>query len=74
MRQWKLMRWEMSGSIPDHLLLGILRESACQAAEQLTAAGLTFEDRARWSWRINHRVPIMAPCFHSGPLFRGRIC
>jgi len=28
----------------DHLLLGILRESACQAAEQLTGAGLTFEE------------------------------
>jgi len=28
----------------DHLLLGILRESACQAAKQLTGAGLTFED------------------------------
>jgi ATP-dependent Clp protease ATP-binding subunit ClpC len=27
----------------DHLLLGILRESVCQAAQQLTAAGLTLE-------------------------------
>jgi ATP-dependent Clp protease ATP-binding subunit ClpC len=27
----------------DHLLLGILRESGCQAARQLTAAGLTLE-------------------------------
>jgi ATP-dependent Clp protease ATP-binding subunit ClpA len=28
----------------DHMLLGILRESDCQAAQQLTAAGLTVEN------------------------------
>jgi ATP-dependent Clp protease ATP-binding subunit ClpC len=28
----------------DHLLLGILRESGCQAAQQLTAAGIALEN------------------------------
>jgi hypothetical protein len=66
MRQWKLMRWEMSGSIPDHLLLGILRESACQAAEQLTAAGLTFEESRSMVMENQSSRPNYGPVFPLG--------
>jgi ATP-dependent Clp protease ATP-binding subunit ClpC len=44
---WSAMEADAMGDAwvdTDHLLLGILRESECQAAQQLTAAGLTLEN------------------------------
>jgi len=44
MRQWKLMQWEMAGSIPTICCSGSCANLPAQAAKQLTGAGLTFED------------------------------
>jgi len=44
---WSAMEADAMGDVwvdTDHLLLGILREFECQAAQQLTAAGLTLEN------------------------------
>lgn len=44
---WSVMEADVMGDAwvdTDHLLLGILRESECQAAQQLNAAGLTLEN------------------------------
>ena len=44
---WSAMEADAMGDAwvdTDHLVLGMLRESECQAAQQLTTAGLTLED------------------------------
>jgi ATP-dependent Clp protease ATP-binding subunit ClpA len=50
----------------DHLLLGILREPACQAAKQLTGAGLTVEESRSMVMENQSSRPDYGPVFPLG--------